>query len=482
MDIRVLGTLEILDAGVVIPVQGRKQRAVLAVLVAAGGARMSTDQLTDAVYGEVAPDRARRSIHTFMSSLRSILGEHIRSDRRGYVLDLPDDSVDSRRFERAYALGRELVDDDPETAAEILRKSLSEWRGHAYADIDALGVVDPEIQRLEELRIAAVEARIDADLARGLDRELVSELSGLVAEYPLREGFRAQHMLSLYRSGRQAEALRSFSSARTMFVDQLGLEPSEQLATLELQILDHDPELTIDLRPSIEEMAVLAVDVVVSARTLTERDEEVGRIHALLERVATRAGGWLLDPRGTTMYGVFPTVERALSAAEPLIAGGGRMAVDHGEVDVAGDHVSGPPITRAARLAAVAHPGQVLLSSDAHKALSAGADDGRIVKNLGRQTLGGIPEPAPVFQLIPASGPSEFGPLELDRRPTGEHGSATESVSGYELRQLLWSDDPGPSTWGISHRSAAACGLGPSRRPSSATPRSSDGSKPRCTE
>ena len=443
MEIRVLGPVEVVVEGVAVSMGGQKQRTVLALLVVAGGQRVTADQLIAEAYGDEAPDRARRSIHTFISTLRRTFGEMLRSDRRGYVLDVVDESVDARRFEADLRAGRELIDSDPDAASETLRRALAEWRGHAYSDVDVREVLGVEIARLNELRTAAVEVRIEADLARGLHLDLVGELGALIAEHPLRERLRAHHMLALYRSGRQAEALRSYTTARAMLVEELGVEPSPDLQELELRILDQDPDLTVDLRPSIEAMAVVACDATPSTPSMPERERQLTRLHQAFDTAALDAGVRFIDVRGTTIYGVFPSIDRAGDAAQRVARAGGRVALDHGEVDVTDSDVTGPPVTRAARLSAVANVGQVLLSAEAHRALSAGPGEGWTVRSLGHHRLAGTQEPDPIFQLVTPDQQNDFGPLLLNRRPAAAPTQARAPLSGYEMRQLRKTDDVG---------------------------------------
>jgi DNA-binding SARP family transcriptional activator/WD40 repeat protein len=443
MEIRVLGPVEVVVDGAAVPMGGQKQRTVLAVLVAAGRRRSSADELIAQAYGDQAPDRARRSIHTFISTLRRTFEDHLHSDRRGYVLDVPDEWVDARRFEADLRAGRELIGSDPDAASEALRRALGQWRGHAYSDVEVRDVLGLEIARLDELRAAAVEARIEADLARGLHLELVGELGALVTEYPLRERLRAHHMLALYRAGRQAEALRSYASARTILIEELGVEPSPELQQLELRILDQDPDLTVDLRPSIEAIAVVACDASASAPAMPERERQLASLHESFDAAAADAGARFTDVRGTTIYGVFPSIDRAADAAQQVAKAGGRVALDHGEVDVTDDDVTGPPVTRAARLAAVANRHQVLLSAEAHRALSAGPGEGWTVRSLGHHRLAGTPEPAPIFQLMAPGEETDFGPLLLDRRPAAAPSPGRVPLSGYELRHLRTTDDLG---------------------------------------
>ena len=166
------------------------------------------------------------------------------SSRGGYALAVDAERIDALRFERLVDEGRAaLADDDPARAAELLRSALALWRGPALGDLAYERFAQDEVARLEELRLAAVEERIEADLRLGRHVELVAELEGLVREHPLRERLRAQHMLALYRSGRQADALESFRDARRSLVDELGLEPGRELRELEQAILAQDPAL-----------------------------------------------------------------------------------------------------------------------------------------------------------------------------------------------------------------------------------------------
>jgi DNA-binding SARP family transcriptional activator len=162
----------------------------------------------------------------------------------GYVLRVPPERLDARRFEALLEQGRrELASGDPQRAAATLREGLALWRGPALADFAFESFAQREIARLEELRLVALESRIEADLALGQRDELVAELEALVAANPYREGMRAQLMLALYRCGRQAEALESYRHARRTFVEELGIEPGPRLQELESAILRHHTSL-----------------------------------------------------------------------------------------------------------------------------------------------------------------------------------------------------------------------------------------------
>jgi len=168
----------------------------------------------------------------------------LHTEAAGYVLHVPPEGLDARRFETLLETGRqELASGDPARASVTLRDALALWRGPALADLAFEPFAQSEIARLEELRLAAIENRIEADLALGRPDALVAELETLVAAHPYREGLRAQLMLALYRSGRQAEALETYRSARRTFSEQLGIEPGPRLQQLEGAILRHDPSL-----------------------------------------------------------------------------------------------------------------------------------------------------------------------------------------------------------------------------------------------
>ena len=206
---------------------------------------MSTDRLVDEVWGAQPPPTAVKTVQVYVSQLRKVLGEGVLETRgRGYRLALAADQLDAERFERLLVTGRELLAaGDAQGAADVLREALGLWRGPPLSDFTYEPFAASEIARLDELRLTALEARIEADLALGRHHELVSELEGLTRQYPLREGLRVQLMLALYRSGRQADALDGYKHARAVLDTELGLDPSRELQELEQAILRHDPEL-----------------------------------------------------------------------------------------------------------------------------------------------------------------------------------------------------------------------------------------------
>ena len=164
----------------------------------------------------------------------------------GYVLHVEPDALDLDRFERLVNEGRALLDRGlPTEASERLRDALSLWRGPALSDFAYEGFAQAAIARLEEIRLTAVELRIEADLGRGRHDDLIAELGALIVEHPLRERLRQQLMIALYRSGRQAEALDVYKDARRALVDELGIEPGGALQELERAILRQDPSLDL---------------------------------------------------------------------------------------------------------------------------------------------------------------------------------------------------------------------------------------------
>ena len=248
MDFRLLGPLEVAEHDRSVVLGGVKQRALLAVLLLHANDVVSTEQLVDEVWGESPPATVAKSIQVYVSRLRKQLGEgRLVTRAPGYLLRVDPSELDVACFER---LAAEAEDAQPKVAGEKLRRALALWRGPPLADLAYEPFARAEIARLEELRAAALEQRIEADLALGRHSQLVGELEGLVTEHPLRERLRGQLMLCLYRCGRQAEALESYQAARRVLVEELGIEPGRQLRELHQAILRQDPGL--DLAPVAE--------------------------------------------------------------------------------------------------------------------------------------------------------------------------------------------------------------------------------------
>ena len=232
MEFGILGPLEARGPGGPIVLPAAKQRALLAILLLRRNEVVSADALVDELWGERAPATAVKSLQVHLSKLRRALGEEqpIETRATGYVLELPRGRLDLDRFEQLAAEGRDALGaGDAGRAARLLHEALALWRGAALADVALEGSGALEASRLEETRLAALEDRIDADLALGRGEQLVPELEALAVRLPLRERLHGQLMRALYAAGRQADALAAFRRARETLVDGLGLEPGPEL-------------------------------------------------------------------------------------------------------------------------------------------------------------------------------------------------------------------------------------------------------------
>src|SRR5574341_1611738 len=323
-----------------------KHRMLLAKLLLHANQVVSTDELIDTVWGERPPATVRQSLQNHVAALRKAIEPDSRSNQGrmlvtrdpGYLIEVAPEQIDVHRFEQLVEQGRRaLADDQPIPAAGLLHRALGLWRGPALADVVAASDLDwPEIIGLEGQRVAATEACIEADLALGRHADLVGELKLLVRKHPLREQLHGHLMLALYRSGRQAEALAAYRTARHNLIDELGIEPSVSLQRLEQAILAQDAalELLAPVRPilRLEEPApadraaappaplppsterklitVLFADVDEPASESVERDpEDVSTMLAAhLERVRAqvdRFGGTIEHAVGGTTMAVF---------------------------------------------------------------------------------------------------------------------------------------------------------------------------------
>ena len=206
--------------------------------------------------------------------------------------------------------------DGADDVASRLRDALAMWRGHPYADVETHGYLDGEITRLSELRLSALEARIDADLRAGRHGEVVAELDALTVEHPYREHLQAMHMLALYRSGRQAEALRAFGRTRDVLVEGLGIDPTAELKELERRILAQDRDLLLSVGPKVLRRAVLVADLDDAGWSdPAEREIAFARREAELASAAAGEAGIKLAPKGTAGYVVFAEPIQAVRAA-----------------------------------------------------------------------------------------------------------------------------------------------------------------------
>jgi DNA-binding SARP family transcriptional activator len=233
MEFRILGPLEVVSDGQALDLGGAKQRALLAVLLLDANNVVSTDRLIAALWEDEPPETAPKALQVYVSALRKLLGrERVQTRAPGYVLEVAPEELDLGRFRELWEGGR--------TA-----EALALWRGRPLSDFANARFAQADIARLEDLRVACLEERIDRDLSDGRHAEIAGELEVLVAEHPLRERLRGQLMLALYRSGRQAEALDAYQDARRALVDELGIEPGRELRELHQRILNQDPALDL---------------------------------------------------------------------------------------------------------------------------------------------------------------------------------------------------------------------------------------------
>jgi DNA-binding SARP family transcriptional activator len=418
IDFLLLGPLEARQRDRLLRLGSIKHRMLLAKLLLHANQVVSTDELIEAVWGEEPPPTVRQSLQNHVAALRKAIetGNGSAPPRMlltrdpGYLLNVDPEQLDLHRFQRLDRAGREALSaGDPAAAADLLRQALALWRGPALADVAAsTGIAWPELIGVEELQLAAVEARIEADLALGRHHELVAELEGLVRLHPLREHLHGQLMLALYRSGRQADALAAYRAARRTLVNELGIEPSVGLQRLEQAILAQDPALELlapaaaTRRPDPDEgdrpadngqlpgggasverklVSVLFAEVDEPAGEDDERDPEdvstmlTRRLRRVRAEVESFGGTVQHAVGGITMavFGVPQTREddperavRAALAIRDAFDGDGvevRIAVTTGEALVtAGTGVAGDAVATCARLQQAAPAGTVLVS------------------------------------------------------------------------------------------------------------------------
>lgn len=303
MEYLLLGPLEVLDGDRPLQLGGSKRRALLALLILNANEVVSTDRLAEELWGADLPSNAAGSIHNHVSRLRKELGPEILATHRwGYVLRAEPDSIDLSRFERSVAEAEAFPAAE---RAQRLAEALALWRGPPLADLAFEPALSSHIARLDERRSAVLEQRIDADLEAGRDAELVGELEALVAASPLREHFRWQLILALYRSGRQAEGLEVYRETRRLLADELGLEPSPELRELERAVLRQDPALALPRAP--------AATVVADRAWRARRRARAAMIVTLVLTVLAAAGyalttaGWTFR-KGTPAAAVTQTV------------------------------------------------------------------------------------------------------------------------------------------------------------------------------
>jgi DNA-binding SARP family transcriptional activator/CheY-like chemotaxis protein len=288
IEFRLLGQFEVRRDGEPVELGGRKQRALLIALLVRGGQVVSLDQLIDDLWPGAPPARAAATVQVFVSNLRRALEPDrprgaaatlLVTSAPGYALHAEPGAIDAHEFTRLAEQGRLALDDDPELAADLLARADALWRGAALADVVDEPFARDEAARLEELRRGCAEDRVDADLALGRHTAVVAELDQRVSAHPLRERSRAQLMLALYRSGRQADALGVYRAGRQVLREELGLEPGAQLRALHQAVLRQDPDLAWEPpEPVIRAVAATETGTTSAGAYPADPGEEPGRV------------------------------------------------------------------------------------------------------------------------------------------------------------------------------------------------------------
>jgi len=486
LELRFLGPLEARRSGETLPLGGTKQRAVLADLLVHLGEVVSVDRLIDAVWPERPPASAVHAIEVYVSQLRKRLDPERRGllpgGPGGYAVKIDPEHVDARRFERLLDEGRRaLADGEASRAAERLCEAIALWRGEALADFAYEPFAQEEIARLEELRVQALESRIDADLALGRHSELVGELEALVVAQPLRERTTGQLMLALYRSERQADALAAYRSARERMVEELGIEPGPQLRSLEASIIRQEQELLgpAPVRPvrvarrQRKLVTVLSADIFAGTGDPETLDGALRRALDLAAEVVAAHGGLVERSSGDALMAVFgaPVAHEddALRAARAAVTlrDGLRELNDRLEVEVGfrlgvpiglatGEAVVVDPVGRegsatgdavnlAARLREAGAPGEIVVDDLTRRLVSHAAR----LEPLGELALRGR-EPVPAFRLLEVDDDAPAVVRRSDVPFTGRHHELgrlrqafAEASRGPGLRAVLTLGPPG---------------------------------------
>ncbi|MEI8410067.1 MULTISPECIES: BTAD domain-containing putative transcriptional regulator [unclassified Kribbella] len=404
MEFRILGSTEVVDGSRRVDLPAGRGRALLALLILHVGATIPADALIDELWGEHPPPTASTVIQGLISRLRKLLepdrargeaGAVVQTAGTGYRLAVDPQSVDANRFQRLFDQARGA---DPAVRSDLLTEALGLWQGAALADFRYEPFAQRAITALEELRLAAFEERIDADLSLGRHSSLVGELDQLVEANPFRERLRGQLMIALYRSGRQAAALEAYRAARATLVDELGIEPGPALRELEAAILRQEPSLEQPTQAAVpwlprerRSVTVVVADITVPAAAgidpealarfaaqVTDAGTHVLRRHGA--RVEELADGSLLGYFGLPVAHEDDAV-RAVRAALELQPAADNLGtpvrfttyagIEAGEVVVGTPaKVSGPVVAAASRLCRSAQPGHVLIGDAAQRLVS----------------------------------------------------------------------------------------------------------------
>jgi DNA-binding SARP family transcriptional activator len=420
MEYRILGPLEVVDdTGRPVELPAAKERAVLSLLLLSPNRAVDVDRLADELWIGDPPPTARTTLRAYVSRLRKALGaaERIETVAGGYRLLVAAGETDVEQFEGLVADASAAA---PDSAARLLTTALSLWRGPAFDEVADTARGQPEAIRLEELRLTAIEARVDAEIAAGRHATVVSELDSLCHAHPLRERLWGAWMLALYRSGRQAEALRAYDTLRRHLGEELGLEPSPHLADLEQAILQHASGLCGRTELPTGVVTFVLTDIEGSTALWDTAPAAMGAALAdhdsSLDQLVREEGGVLLKAKGEgdATLSVFRRASAAVAAAAamPAVVAAAtaphglelriRVAVHTGEAHERDGDYFGPTVNRAARLRTLASGGQVLLSGATAELVNDRLPEGFVLADIGQRELRGVSRPEHVHALVPA--------------------------------------------------------------------------------
>lgn len=473
--IRLLGPLEVDDGVAARSVGGAKERMLLALLALARGEFVSATTIADTLWRGDPPPSAAKSVQVLIARLRKALAAEppipvaIEFNAGAYRLQVPRDALDVAVVDDLVATARRAADaGEFEPALEALARAESLWRGPSLNDVADEPFATVEANRLEELRAAVREQRLEIEVQRGRHGELLGDLEAACATHPYRERLWWLRMLALHRSGRTADALRAYQEARRMFGDELGLEPGEELRALEAAILADDPALRFDdaaRRPLPSGEITFVLTDVEGSTSLWERQPDriaaaLVRHDALIEEAISANGGILLKARGEgdstfSVFGDAVSATRAIAAAQRAVADEPwdtepplrvRAAVHTGPAELRDNDYYGATINRAARLRGAGHGGQTLLSAASAALVRAELPPNSSLRDLGLRRLRDLREPEHIFQLDLEGLPSRFAPLAaLDARPNNLPVELTSFVGRDDLVASVVSLLEGPA-------------------------------------
>jgi DNA-binding SARP family transcriptional activator/class 3 adenylate cyclase/tetratricopeptide (TPR) repeat protein len=475
----ILGPVELCDSDRRVAVGGPRQLALLALLLLHANRVVSNDRLIDTLWNDRDRAGALKCLQAVILRLRRTLdadaghGESVlRTVAGGYLLTVPPGELDAEVFQTRVEEGRHaLAGGEAKRARDVLREALGMWRGPALAEVAYEEFAQTEIRRLEELRMAALQSRVDCDLQLGEHGGLIGELDALVAVHPGRERLAAQLMLALYRCGRQGDALAVYARTRAYLSGELGVEPGPALRDLQAEVLAQSPALQWVGDPpgcaataavSAVQAAVRPIGVVTFLLTGIEASSRMSEADAdaiaaalefhegLITRLVERHGGRLLKAKGEgdSTLSVFQRASAAVACAAELqhalvtaaednlpLGLRLRLALHTGEAQEHGGDYFGPVLDRAARLRSLAAGDVTVVSQTTAELVRDRLPRGLALLDVGRHVLHGGSQPEPVFELHASAATSDSGsavaagPVVL-ALPRSLHGPAASPFVG----------------------------------------------------